>query len=48
MPRQSRDAEHARESGETTERARRKADLLEGGLTSGNKKQTETGLQTCK
>ncbi|EPR8840903.1 DNA replication protein, partial [Escherichia coli] len=29
---------------ETTERASRKADLLQGGLTSGNKKQTETGL----
>ncbi|ENH9326388.1 DNA replication protein, partial [Escherichia coli] len=39
-----RDAEHAQRISETTERARRKADLLRGGLTSGNKKQTETGF----
>ncbi|HCQ3165135.1 TPA: replication endonuclease, partial [Escherichia coli] len=44
MLRAIRDAEHARRISETTERARRKADLLRGGLTSENKKQTETGL----
>ncbi|MBB9957484.1 replication endonuclease, partial [Escherichia coli] len=44
MLRAIRDAEHAQRISETTERARRKADLLRGGLTSGNKKQTETGL----
>ncbi|EFK6598456.1 replication endonuclease, partial [Escherichia coli] len=44
MLRAIRDAEHAQRISETTERASRKADLLRGGLTSGNKKQTETGL----
>ncbi|HAN7627290.1 TPA: replication endonuclease [Escherichia coli] len=44
MLRAIRDAEHAQRISETTERARRKADLLRGGLTSGNKKQTETGF----
>ncbi|EEQ2162149.1 replication endonuclease, partial [Escherichia coli] len=44
MLRAIRDAEHAQRISETTERASRKADLLQGGLTSGNKKQTETGL----
>ena len=44
MLRAIRDAEHAQRISETTERARRKADLLRGSLTSGNKKQTETGL----
>lgn len=37
MLRAIRDAEHAQRISETTERARRKADLLRGGLTSGNK-----------
>ncbi|EFZ44464.1 bacteriophage replication protein A [Escherichia coli E128010] len=44
MLRAIRDAEHAQRISETTERARRKADLLRGGLTSRNKKQTETGF----
>ncbi|HCB9545211.1 TPA: replication endonuclease, partial [Escherichia coli] len=43
MLRAIRDAEHAQRISETTERAHRKADLLRGGLTRGNKKQTETG-----
>ncbi|WP_245394664.1 hypothetical protein [Escherichia coli] len=37
MLRAIRDAEHAQRISETTERASRKADLLRGGLTSGNK-----------
>ncbi|EPE4770272.1 replication endonuclease, partial [Escherichia coli] len=44
MLRAIRDAEHAQRISETTERAHRKADLLRGGLTRGNKKQTETGF----
>ncbi|HHH7784806.1 TPA: replication endonuclease, partial [Escherichia coli] len=44
MLRAIRDAEHAQRISETTEHARRKADLLRGSLTSGNKKQTETGF----
>ncbi|ENC8284461.1 replication endonuclease, partial [Escherichia coli] len=44
MLRAIRDAEHAQRISETTERAHRKADLLRGSLTSGNKKQTETGF----
>ncbi len=44
MLRAIRDAEHAQRIRETTERARRKANLLRTGLTSGNKKQTETGF----
>ncbi|MEX9542089.1 replication endonuclease, partial [Escherichia coli] len=44
MLRAIRDAEHAQRISETTERARRKADLLRGSLISGNKKQTETGF----
>ncbi|SIZ26287.1 replication protein for prophage CP-933T [Shigella sonnei] len=44
MLRAIRDAEHAQRISETAERARRKAGLLRGGLTSGNKKQTETGF----
>ncbi|EES1846135.1 replication endonuclease [Escherichia coli] len=44
MLRAIRDAEHAQRISETTERASHKADLLRGSLTSGNKKQTETGL----
>lgn len=44
MLRAIRDTEHAQRISETTERARRKADLLRGGLTIGNKKQTETGF----
>ena len=44
MLRAIRDAEHAQRINETTERVRRKADLLRGGLTSENKKQTKTGF----
>ncbi|XTZ36736.1 replication endonuclease [Salmonella enterica] len=44
MLRAIRDAEHAQRISEATERARHKADLLRGGFTSGNKKQTETGF----
>ncbi|MEK0045923.1 replication endonuclease, partial [Escherichia albertii] len=44
MLRAIRDAEHAQRINETTERVRRKADLLQGGLTSENKKQTKTGF----
>ncbi|EPD2792751.1 replication protein A, partial [Escherichia coli] len=44
MLRAIRDAEHAQRISETTERAHHKADLLRGSLTSGNKKQTETGF----
>ncbi|HCB9545217.1 TPA: replication endonuclease, partial [Escherichia coli] len=44
MLRAIRDAEHAQRISETTERAHRKADLLRGSLTRGNKKQTETGF----
>lgn len=45
MLRAIRDAEHAQRISETTERAHRKADLLRGGLTSGNKNRQKRDSQ---
>ena len=44
MLRAIRDAEHEQRISETTERARRKADLLRGDRPVETKKQTETGF----
>ncbi|ENN2944471.1 replication endonuclease, partial [Escherichia coli] len=45
MLRAIRNAEHEQRISETTERARRKADLLRGGLTSGNKNRQKRDSQ---
>lgn len=45
MLRAIRDAEHAQRISETTERARRKADLLRGSLISGNKNRQKRDSQ---